>query len=401
VRILFVDDDKKLLRGMRRMLMSKRCGWEMDFAPGGPAALDMLAARDFDIIIADMRMPGMDGAELLGIVQQKHPGVVRIVLSGHSDRDYIMKAVRPAHQFLSKPCSEDELIEVIERAFSLRSIFTDTAIRDTVTRLDTLPTLPQIYNELQAELDKEESSLVSIGEIVSRDVGLTADILKLVNSSFFGLKHEVQTPVQAVTYLGLDVLRGLILFDGLFTPLDEVRLRQMSFDQLWRHSLVTARFAKAIARSEGNKRSVSDQCFVSALLHDVGKLVLAQGLTERYEAVLTAAREGNMPILEAERDILGVSHAQIGGYLLGLWGFSPDVVLSVVNHNMPSETGDLPPIVPYVHAANALEHELITINDGYAPHPMDEAFLATQGMSGRTEAWRQTCEELLHNGEGS
>lgn len=401
MRVLFVDDDQKLLRGLRRMLSSKCCAWDMDFASSGCDALDMMSKQEFDIIVADMRMPGMDGAELLGVVQQRHPGTVRIVLSGHSERDYIMKAVRPAHQFLSKPCSEDELIDVIERAFRLRSIFTDAQIRDTVTRLDTLPALPEICNQLQAELDKEDSSLAGIGEIVARDVGLAANILKLVNSSFFGLKRAVQTPAQAVTYLGIDVLRGLILFEGLFSPLDKSMLREMSFDQLWRHSLITARFAKAIARSEARERSLCDQAFVGALLHDVGKLVLAQSLSKEYGQALALSRQNNVPILEAEQEVLGVTHAHIGGYLLGLWGFAPEVVLSVVNHNTPSTEEDTPVILPYVHAANALEHELVKINDGYAPHPMNEQFLIAKGLSEKKELWRELCGEILENGEES
>ena len=173
----------------------------------------------------------------------------------------------------------------------------------------------------------------------------------------------------------------------------------MSFEMLWQHSLVTARFAKALAESEEQGRDESEKCFVGALLHDVGKLVMVQSLEKEYGDVLALARQRNVPILEAEREVLGVTHAQIGGYLLGLWGFDPEVVLSVVGHNVPAETRDAPSFLPYVHAANALEHELVRINDDYAPHPMDEQYLAAKGLSDRMDVWRQLCGGLLEDGE--
>lgn len=401
MRILFVDDDQKLLRSLRRMLMARSGEWEMRFVSGGREALDLLEGWETDIVVADMRMPGMDGAQFLAAVQERYPGVIRIVLSGHSERDYIMQAVRPAHQFLSKPCSEQDLLDAVERAFGLRSLIADRRIIDAVTRLDFLPALPAALDRLLGELGRETCSLADVGDVVAADVGLSANILKLVNSSFFGLKRVGRTPAQAVAYLGLDVLRGLVLRNGFFAPLDGPASRGMSFERLWGHSLTTAGFARGIAREEGAGEDVADRCCVAGLLHDVGKLVLALCLDEEYPDVLGLAERRNIPVADAEAQMLGTTHAQVGGYLLGLWGFDPDVVGSVAGHAAPSDAASRPGILAYVHAANALEHELVRINDQYAPHPPDHGYLAERGLAGRTDAWRTVCRGLLAEKEGA
>ena len=124
-RILFVDDEPNVLSALRRMFHDMRGEWEMDFASDGPSGLAMIAEQPYDVVVADMRMPGMDGAMFLREAQVQNPGAIRIVLSGHSDRDMILQTVRPAHQFLQKPCQPAELKAVIARGLSLREVFLD------------------------------------------------------------------------------------------------------------------------------------------------------------------------------------------------------------------------------------------------------------------------------------
>src|SRR5262245_37814840 len=98
-KILFVDDEPNVLQGLERMLRSMRHEWEMQFAMSGPAALERLAEQTFDVIVSDMRMPGMTGAQLLTEVSQRHPHIVRIILSGQADQEDILRSVGPTHQY--------------------------------------------------------------------------------------------------------------------------------------------------------------------------------------------------------------------------------------------------------------------------------------------------------------
>ena len=187
-KILFVDDEPHILSGLQRMLRGNRNEWEMQFVGSGAEALAKLAAAPFDVIVTDMRMPGMDGAELLTRVRANFPDVVRICLSGYSSVESAMKVVGLAHQYLSKPCDPNVLKTTIVRACALRDHLHDPLLRQALSRMENVPSLPTNYQAILAELNCPEPSLAKIGEVISQDIAMTAKILQLVNSSFFGLR---------------------------------------------------------------------------------------------------------------------------------------------------------------------------------------------------------------------
>ena len=152
IRILFVDDEPKITEGLQRMLRSMRREWEMTFASSGPKALEKLAAQPFDVVVSDMRMPGMDGCQLLTEVMQRHPQIIRIILSGYSDKEMVMRSIGLAHHYLSKPCEAETLKETIKHACDLRDQFDDETLRLLVARMRSLPNLPPPYFEAVQEL---------------------------------------------------------------------------------------------------------------------------------------------------------------------------------------------------------------------------------------------------------
>ncbi len=394
-RVLFVDDDANLLKALRRMLWNKP-GWDVAFATSGQEALAALEAAPCDVVVADMRMPGMDGQQLLEAVRVKHPWTMRVILSGDSDRDYIMRSVRVAHQFLTKPVSAERLGEIIDRGCALREALLSQELKALAGGIESLPPLPAAYDRLVGELAKETASVDSLAEIISRDVALSADVLKLVNSSFFGPRLRVRRLSQAVTLLGTQINKGLVLGVQLLKAFDVRRFPNFDFGRLWDHCLATGRMARAIAEVENMPPEEQDDCFIAGMLHDVGKLVLAEKLSPRYVQVVDAARRDNIPILQAERRELGADHALLGAHLLGLWGMGDTVMEAVAFHHDISRLGR-PGMCPAVavHAANALNHQLVVLTPGYADHPLDTAALETLGLPGREDAWREACAALL------
>ena len=155
-RILFVDDEPNVLEGLRGLLRKQRKLWEMNFVTGGELALAELVANPYDVIVSDMRMPGMDGATLLHKVQQDYPHMVRIVLSGQAEQEISRRMVHVAHQFLSKPCDGRELQQVIERACKLQALLEHPSLRQTVGQIGQLPTKPGLYTRLVAILEDPE-----------------------------------------------------------------------------------------------------------------------------------------------------------------------------------------------------------------------------------------------------
>lgn len=185
ITIVFVDDEPNLLSGYRRMLRGKRSAWNLNFANGGDEALEFLKTNDVDIIVSDMRMPGMGGGELLTRVKHEYPHTIRLALSGYADSETELECAQVAHQFLLKPIEAARLIETLELALSLRPLLSDKGLQKTVAGLSSLPSLPTLYHQVLKEASSERGSMASIAEIIAGDIAMTAKILQLVNSAFF------------------------------------------------------------------------------------------------------------------------------------------------------------------------------------------------------------------------
>jgi len=315
-RILFVDDEPMVLTGLKRSLHPMRAEWEMVFAAGGDEALAAMDRQAFDIIVTDMRMPGMDGAQLLEEVQKRSPQTLRMVLSGQSDRETVLRSVNPAHQFVSKPCEGEELKSRLIRAFALKDLLQNPALRELVTKLDALPSLPDVYLKLNEELRHPDPSLQRIDELIGADMAMTAKILKLVNSAFFCLPCEISSASHAVQLLGLDTLRSLVLTAHVFEQFQRRLLTADDVQKISDHSLAVSNCAGKIARFEHADQRVQNESFTAGLLHDAGKLILASTLGEQYGKVLEHMEKKDIGLYAAECELLGCSHAQVAAYLL-------------------------------------------------------------------------------------
>ena len=219
-RALFVDDEPLVLSGLRRMLRSLRHDWDMVFANSGQEALERLEEETFAVVVSDMRMPEMDGATLLNEVARRHPAVARLVLSGHAELDAILRAVRPAHQFLAKPCDPKLLEQALQRILQVGA---DDRQNSICTRLGAhrrLPSPSSTIEALRTELLATPADLEAVSAIISSDVAMSIQALRLVNSAFFGPPTRTLDPRRAVSILGADILIALIDDVGLFRPVE-------------------------------------------------------------------------------------------------------------------------------------------------------------------------------------
>jgi putative nucleotidyltransferase with HDIG domain len=401
-RILFVDDEPRLLEGLQRMLRPQRKQWDMAFAASGPEALSILESGRFDMIVTDMRMPGMDGAQLLEEVQKRFPGVIRVVLSGYVERDAALRAAPVAHQFLAKPCDPAMLLAVLERSCSSTSGLADDTTRWVVGAIGKLPSLPSTCACLTTALQDADVSLAEVGGIIERDVGMTAKVLQLVNSAFFGLVHEVATVRGAVGVLGLDTLQQLVLTVEIFRTFRlERSIPGFSLDAFEHHSHFAARIAALLPAP----KAVSSAAVVAALLHDTGKLILASHLPDQFELALCKSRNENRPLHSVERELTGTSHAEIGAYLLDLWGLPQTIVDAVARHHRPplSEhpTKELD-VLAITHIADALAFETERDESGDAAQSrnlLDAGYVASLGLADQVPGWRARATEVCNGRE--
>jgi HD-like signal output (HDOD) protein len=354
--LLFVDDDVNILDGLRRVFRSERARWDMHFARSGAEALEIMGKIPIDIIISDINMPGMDGIRLLENVMDLHPGTIRMILSGRSDADLIMKAVAVTHQYLSKPCDPEILKSVIAQAEQSKTFLQNENLKNLISKLGALPSVPALFREISKELQSPEASANKIGEIISRDPSIAAKVLQLANSAFFGRRHSVSKITEAVSYLGMKCMAELLLAIQAFAQF-QPKSWAFSIEELWMHSNSTALRAKRIAEEQNASGQTKDDSFTAGLLHDIGQLVLASRLPEEYTEAATRAVKNQTPQWLAEREIFSATHAEVGAYLLAIWGLPNPIVDAAAYHHYPAAIikNEFCALTA-VHAAEALEY---------------------------------------------
>lgn len=389
-RVLFVDDETRVLDGLQRMLRSRRHTWEMEFASDAASALEACARAPFDVVVSDMRMPGMDGADLLTEVQRRHPDTVRIVLSGHADRAGAARAARVAHQLLTKPTDAAGLTETIERACQLRDTLADPGVSGLIDRLAWLPELPPAYGRLLEAMDRPDAQPVALARGVSADAELAARVLDLVNSTRFGASRYVPTLQAAATLLGIDFIAGLVLAAEIFRQFEE-HLDGRRARALRTHSLAVADLAATIA-NDGQRW---ESAYIAGLLHDLGRLALLHGLPEEYADIERSARERSEPLVRAERAAFGATHAQLGAALLRRWHLPEPIVEAVAFHHSPSEIAAATPIVPLaVHVADHFAHAANPGSDDRGSAALDLEAVRSAGLEERLGDWREMASTL-------
>jgi len=396
-RLLIVDDEPMLLEGLQGRMRRYRHLWLTHFVTSGQEALEEMANNSYDMIIADVYMPGMDGIELLSIIREKFPNVVRIAVSGTGKDNASLRAAPVAHQFLAKPFEIDQLVEIVDNTYLFVTMIEHVHFREALGRIGKLPPMPKITSQLQDEISSSSVNAKRVADIVKMDIALTTQILRLVNSPFFGFRRKILDIQQAVALLGYDFLRQLVLTFEIESTFKIASYPTIfSLERLQQHSRLTAFITKEIFK-EYNR---PEEAFAAGLLHDIGILISLSAMPQDYSNVVEYLKTTNKTLYEAEYDELGLCHAEFGGYLLGLWGVPIPLSLSVCYHhqpwNLPHDTFDLVDAV-YLADAIALEVAAAPFKGGLEAVPLDMNYLEHLGVKDRVAGWIEFAKNLLVN----
>jgi HD-like signal output (HDOD) protein len=391
--ILFVDDERAILDGLRSRLHRLHGKWRMEFVESGALAIQLMQQCPRDVIVTDMRMPTMDGAQLLERVSESWPETIRIVLSGYADLEQTIRLVPFAHQYLSKPCPPQQLENVIDRCLLLHEQLSQPHLRAIVGRIRRLPSLPSVYVALQAIVRDDTVTLSQVAKLVAADTALAARVLQIVNSAFFRLAKRISNIEQAVSYLGFKAIRNLAMSVEIFSRWPSGSSVGLDLDKLQKHAHAVAAAASALTI----KTPIADDTMLAGLLHDIGYWVLAQECGPDLEASVKLAISESVPLHAAETQIMGASHAEVGAYLLGIWGLPYPVVEAVAHHHQPGRVNhaDFD-----VLGAIVIAHALVSNDDASAfggevpPDPkVDESYLlAAKAPFDWSEAKRRIAE---------
>jgi HD-like signal output (HDOD) protein/ActR/RegA family two-component response regulator len=361
--VLFVDDEPAIPAGLHRLLHKGRPAWRVLMATSGDAALQVMATEPVDVLVTDMRMPGMTGAELLAAVHTRYPRTARIVLSGYADRETLIASVGPAQQFLPKPIRMGDLIATIDRVLALTSLIDDDLVRQALGGVGRLPKPPLIYQRITVVTADPDYTLDDIVEVINSDLTTAADLLRLANASFFALVSHVDSIARAVTLLGLPTVQALVVAGGIFRS-GPALAPGLDPETLTHTAMTVAATARTIAQAEGWPLEAIAHSFTAGLLHQIALPVLAAAQPDRWTAL-----RGALPAdtdAETQNDLFrrhfGCTPGQASAYLLGLWGFPEPVIHAV------AEQPAHPTASPAAHLLTYARHTTTRPGVPFRPH---------------------------------
>jgi putative nucleotidyltransferase with HDIG domain len=403
-QILFVGETVLTQPGLRTELTALDPDWHAEFTGAAGDALTLLTERSFHAVVADDTLPDMDGLRFLSTVQEKHPDSHRLIVC-ELDSNIGLKSTRLTHQCIPKPWDKEIIHTVLERAFARSVWLSNPTVRNLVQRMPILPSPPTFYFELVRALRSAEVDLEHLANRAAQDPALTAKLLQITNSAALGLRHKVTRVQDALSYLGLETTRSLVLLAHTFSYCDKIRAAGFSIERLWQHSLTVGALAKRIAREQKSSPEITDECFLAGLLHDIGKLLLAVNMPDEYSRVIFTVEQHTthsdpgskpLPLWQAELDQFGASHAEIGAELMAVWNLPLPVVEALALHHRPTKllSTAFSPLTA-VHVANAFAASFTEPGEPASHAEIDLTYLWDIDLAEQLEPWREACREEL------
>jgi HD-like signal output (HDOD) protein len=403
-QILFVGADAETASDLQERIARTNLSWGTDFVQGGDEALALLDQKHFDAVVTDDHLVDFNGFRLLDSIQERYPSARRLIVCELSHPKAGLNGVGSAHQCVPKPWDADTLRATLERNFALSVWLSNPTVRTLVQRMKVMPSPPDLYFEIVRALRSPEVDLERISTRAAQDVAMTAKLLQLVNSAVLGLRYKVTNVKDAISFLGLETTRSLVLLAHTFSYCSRTEASGFSIERLWRHSLATASLTRRIAREQKGSPDFVDECFLAGLLHDIGELLLAVNLPREYSEVIAKSRRapasgGGKPSWQIELEMFGATHAEIGAELMAIWNLPLTVVEALALHHQPSKvlSQGFSPLAA-VHVADALECELSPTGGVPEGNVVDLEYLHDIGLADRLEAWREACRQEIYRG---
>lgn len=352
--LLFVLKDQQKLSELIQMLVPVQNEWNVFFADSSERALQLLADNQIDYVFVDFKLVLPNAANLLSEIKRVFPQTIRFAIVPNLEQSTIGQISQFVHQFITLPISLEDIKSRIQKTSLLQDILANEKIISLVKSITNFPSIPELYIQIENETSKPDFSIQKIASLISKDPNLTAKILQVVNSAFFGLQRQITNISFALSYLGINVVKSLVFYIQLFSSFKVTTENRKYLEKIWHHSMVVASTAYHLAQKYSSNRFEIDSAYTSGILHDIGKFVLLSTFTYPQNIHLLTDQK-YISEIEAEEELYGCSHSEIGAYLLGLWGFPHIIVEAVAFHHKPSSLeNEKVTLSTITHLANAL-----------------------------------------------
>lgn len=389
--VLFAGPDPVSVGQFHTQVPKDQSTWELATAESGEETFRHLKQGRFDAVIFDDEFPR---SELDAFYQTLEPQSSTVAFI-RSDRMAPSAEGEVPLPVLSKRSDLKAVDSAIRRGLLRRELGLNAAVQTLSSETKTVPSLPSTFQQICRELENPEVDLETVAMHLSNDPVISARVLQAVNSAAFGLAREISNTFEAVSLLGVEETRSLVLFSGMVAQFDASRCAGFMVEAYWMHSLITAQFARWICRQEACPKTTGEQAYTAGLIHDLGKLILAANLPERYTETIRHMKSNRCSAAVAEAEILGVDHALLAGYMLADWALPYEIIEAVAFHHEPQRS-DSDPFSPCaaVHIADALAHERNAGEKDTTLERLNLPFLQSRGVLDHYPDWRKICGKL-------
>jgi len=382
-RVLFVGADPLWFGQIKSDLECLYSDWLCQLMPDVAAAAENAEWQTADAFVVEGGVAGT--REWLGMVKKERPNTNCLIRCDLSDKAIVDGWKGLGHTLLASTSDASMLASSLLRNARLLEWMAEPAIKRLLPLIRKLPATPRLYTQVIEELRSPNGSLDTVAHLLRQDPVMSAKMLQLVNSAFFGSAREVNDMLDAATILGTERIKSLVLLAGIFSQYNDAEGISPTIVALLAHSLRVGIYARAIALAETRNAEIAEAAFTAGVMHDIGKIVLAGNMPERYLEVRALRESKDLSANAAELEVFGATHAQVGACLLAAWGLPLAILEALAWHHEPERSAEKAfSLVAAVHVANAFAHEM----EG-EPTQLNQEFLERTGLAARCPAWRQ------------
>lgn len=366
--------------------------WCLSFCPSAAAAIEVCKNNKVDAVISDVQENDFSLIKFLLDLKVASPATLRSVFIDKSKMIKFENSLGVVDSFIDKQSSNAQLDNVLERSISLHHLLKMDKAQGIVD-YEHLPSIPSVYTKLLTLLNSDSVGVGEVAQLIERDPAMTAKVLQIVNSSFYGLRRNIVTAKDAVVMLGMQTTKGLVLSQEVFRAFNNKGVSPKLIDDLWNHSLLTANIARYIVKLQEGSAADADLAFTAGMMHDIGKLLMLEQLPKTYLQYAPTIVKDNQESMKVEKMIFNTNHALLGATLLNQWGLSDLIVEPVAFHHRPLWYHNQFSAIIAVHVADCLAHEFI--DKDIDSLRMDPAALRTANVLLDTRHWREECKKIL------
>jgi HD-like signal output (HDOD) protein len=339
-RVLFVGLDLSQKKKYVAELRPEENGLLFVFASSVKEAMDECGNQPFDIVISATQLREESGLALLETIRDTYPETIRFLLVNKAEQLEMRSMISAAQQLLVRPIKQERFILQVNRALALHDLIQGPANLKALGDIEALPPLPRIFQEISRILSNPQSPLLDVAELISQDIVLSSQVLKMANSALFSLRVPAQSVMQALPLLGSGAVSNLVFNQSMGDTFSGSETDEAFFEELNWHAIACATATTRILARWGADRLLIEKSVFCGIAHDLGKLLFAHYVPEKWRQVQDELKKGEKTDVELERAFIGLAHPELAAYLLAEWGFPDEQIIAIGFHEEPSRLSE-------------------------------------------------------------